>query len=277
MDTDQILLEKFIQNHSGEVLHFIEKLGAKEIAGLIESLPLQLSEQLFNQMDRYKASQCLENLNPEMAIKLIDALHPSLAATILRQVNKDLCNSLLDDLSKDKSKSIAKILSYPDNTIGAYLDPLVFTLYEDLSVEQGLTRIRESHPNIISPVSILSRNPLLVGFKEVNDLITTEITKQIHTVMNPNPPEILADINIKALLAGRDWDNSFYYLPVVDSTGVFLGVIGRDVLKNIDQKAETLDRHAQEASMALGDLFQIGLTSLFRSTSDIIWDYKQKP
>ena len=276
MDTDQLLLEKFIRNHPGEVLHFIEKLSAQEIAGLMESLPIDLSEQLCNQMDRYKASQCFENLNPEMAIKLISALHPSFAATILRQVDKILCNSILKDLSKDKSKSIATILSYPDNTVGAYLDPLVFTLYEDMSVEQGLVRIKENHPHIVSPVYILSRDQLLVGFTEVKDLIAAENTKQIHSIMNTNPPEILADISIKALLAGSDWNDLFYYLPVVDSKRVFLGVIGKDVMKNIGQKAEPLDRNAQEASQALGDLFQIGLTSLFRSTSDIIWDYKHK-
>jgi len=277
MDTDKRILERFINNHTSEALLMIENLDEEEIAVLLKSLSPELSSILLCQMDRFKAARCLEKIDPEIAIKLIETLTTSIAALILRQMDKNLRNSILDRLSSENSKSIHQILRYPDNTVGAYLDPLVFTLLQDLSISQGLERIKENQLHILSHIFVLSRDHLLVGFIELKELIKTDESKPIREVMNPNPPKILADMNINTLLEGwGGWDKSFPFLPVVDLHGIFLGVITWETLTNINKMEKTMDRHAQQASMALGDLYQIGFSSLIRSASEIIWEYKSK-
>jgi len=270
MDTDNKILEKYIKDHTLEVLRIIEKLSNEEIIGLFKSISAELSALLISKMDRFKAARCLETIDLEIAIKLISSLNISSTALILRQIEENLRNSIVDGLSIENSKLLRQILKYPDNSVGAYLDPVVFTLYEDLSIGQGLERIKESHPHVGSHVFILSRNQSLVGFIDLKELITGDLSNPIRKIMNNNPPKILAEMDIKVLLKEQAWDELFTFLPVVNLQGIFLGVIRKKTLSEIKAKEKTSDYHAKQASIALGDLYQIGFSSLIRSASEII-------
>jgi len=276
MNTDQKLLKRFIQNHTGDVLQIIEKLDNEEIAKLITILPSNEANLLLSQMDRNKAARCLQVVDIEIAIKLIEKLSPSMAVLILRQTDKHFHDSILDQLSLEHSKSIRQILAYPPDTVGAYLDPLAFTLQEDLSIGEGLEKIKEHHSNVLSHIFILSRIQLLVGFIQIKDLITNKKKKLIRAIMNPDPPKIHANINIRVLLEEQSWGESFSVLPVVNVQNIFLGIIAKETLSNINLKERSLDRQAKQASIELGTLYQIGFSSLFRTASEIIWENKTK-
>lgn len=276
MTTDQKILKNFIENHTVQVLQIIENFGEEEIAGLISILPTNLSTLLLSQMDRFKAARCLDKSDLEVAIKLIGTLSPSRAVIILRQLNQTHCDSILEGLSIERSKSLRQILSYPPDSVGAYLDPMVFTLQEDLTIGEALERIMENHSQVFSHIFILSRIQLLVGFIEMKDLIIHKKKKAIRTIMNPDPIKILADINIKVLSEGKFRNKTFSVLPVVDAQDTFLGVITSEIMIQINPEEKSLDRQAKQASMELGNLYQIGLSSLFRTATDIIWENKSK-
>jgi len=270
MDTDEKLLASFIQSHTGEVLLIIENLKEIEIADLLESLPIDLSALLLGQMDRFKAARGLEKVDLGIAIQLIEKLPISSAKVLLRQIDHSICNTLLNGLPPHASMPLRRILKYPENSVGAYLNPLVFTLFEDQSIKQGLEKIKKNDPHLQSKIFILDRNQLLVGFIELKELITNDINKPIHLLINSDFPKIVADMNITTLMEGWKYDESFPCLPVVDASGIFLGEITKLILANINPKKNTFDHEALQASSALGELYQIGLSSLFRSASEIV-------
>jgi hypothetical protein len=94
--------------------------------------------------------------------------------------------------------------------------------------------------------------------------------------MNPDPPKVLADMSISGFLKGNAWIEPFNCLAVVDSKGIFLGMISREKLSEFNHKKKTPDKQAKETSLALGNLYQIGLLSIFRTVTDIISDYESK-
>jgi magnesium transporter len=276
MDTDEKLLAKFIQNHTSEVVLKIEGLAEGEIAALLESLSYELSALLISQMDRFIAARSLEKMNLDITVQLMEKLPLHVAETLLRQLGAELRNSILSELPGKVSDSLKQILKYPKNTVGAFLDPKVFTLFEDNTVQQSMEKIKKNNPPIDTYIFIISRNQRLIGSIELRQLITTEVDKQIRSLAKRDLPKVSADMNISEVDVLWEKDGQYSQLPVVDPVGIFLGAISRETVAKRDVKKSTYDHHASQTSSALGDLYKIGFSSLFRSASEIVGNQNLK-
>lgn len=276
METDYKILERLIRNHTNETIQIIDKLEIPDIVGLLQSLPIELSSLLLCQIDRLKAARCIELADQEMQIELIESLTPSLAGNILRLLDQKNSSALLDVVSSKHSSFIRKILKYPSNTVGAYLDPWVLTLSEEISLAQGLEKIKAEQTYVKSPIFILSSEQKLVGSIDLKDFFTNDLTKSIQSAMDTGIPKILANHSLSLLAEGKIGDDRIPILPVVDIDNVFLGIFDKSASTVEDQDKISQDHLAHQTSIALGDLYQIGLTSLFRDTSELFWDTKTK-
>ena len=270
MDTDEKLLAEFIQNHTSEVVLKIEALEEGEIAALLESLSSELSALLLSQMDRFLAARSLEKMKLDTTIKLIEKLPIYVAETLLRQLGTELRNSILSELPGQVSDPLKQILKYLKNTVGAFLDPKAFTLVEDNTIQQSMEKIKKNNPTIDTYIFVISRNQRLIGSIELRQLITNEVDKQIRSLVKSDLPKVSADMNISELNDLWEKDGKYSQLPVVDPEGIFLGAISRETLAKNDAKKSTYDHHASQTSSALGDLYKIGFSSLFRSASEIV-------
>ena len=270
MDTDEKLLAEFIQNHTSEVVLKIEALEEGEIAALLESFSSELSALLLSQMDRFLAARSLEKMKLDTTIKLIEKLPIYVAETLLRQLGTELRNSILSELPGQVSDPLKQILKYLKNTVGAFLDPKAFTLVEDNTIQQSMEKIKKNNPTIDTYIFVISRNQRLIGSIELRQLITNEVDKQIRSLVKSDLPKVSADMNISELNDLWEKDGKYSQLPVVDPEGIFLGAISRETLAKNDAKKSTYDHHASQTSSALGDLYKIGFSSLFRSASEIV-------
>lgn len=276
MDTDEKLLGKFIQSHTIEVVHKIEELPEKDIAALLESFSAELSALLLSQMDRFTAMRSLEKMDLEKAILLMEKLPFQVAEVFLRQINLELRNAILTKLPEQVSDPLQQILTYPKNSVGAFINPNTFTLYEDQTVRQGLEKIKKNNPLIETQIFILNRNQTLLGSLELKELITNDDNNQIRSLGINNLPWVSANQNISDLkdIWGSEWNLS--HLPVLNSAGIFLGVITKESLAKNDPKKSTYDHHAHQTIGALGDLYKIGISGLFRSAAELVGNENSK-
>lgn len=264
MKSDLKLLEKFILNHTQEALAAVVTLEEGNLIDLFCSLPSQLSSCLLSKMGRFQGAGILERIDPAIGVQLVDELPVPAAAGFLSLVSENRSGLLISELPPEKGKTIQRILSYPKNTIGAHVNPEVFVLHQDLAVGDGLESIKSHHLPITGPIPVLSDDQSLVGYVSFKELISAEDTKRISSIMNTDPPKIQADTKVSvSLLEGWSWSEYFHPLPVVDARGLFLGVITKESLSKISAKEKAMDHRALQASSALGDLYQIGLSSLF--------------
>ncbi len=58
------------------------------------------------------------------------------------------------------------------------------------------------------------------------------------------------------------WNHELSELPVVDSEGVFIGVVSRSVSEHIAQDKKKQDHSVLDTGRALGELYLIGLSGL---------------
>jgi magnesium transporter len=213
MEIDYKILERLIRNHTNETIHIIDKLEIPDIVGFLQSLPTELSSLLFSQIDRLKAARCIESADQGMQIELIESLTPSIAGNILRLLDQKHSSAILEGVSSRHSSFIRQILKYPANTVGAYLDPWVLTLSEEISLAQGLEKIKSDQAYVKSPVFILSSEQKLVGSIDLRDFLTDDLTKSIQSVMDIGIPKVLANHSLSLLAEGKIGADRFPILP----------------------------------------------------------------
>ena len=276
METENKILEKFITIHTDETLQVIEKLGEGELIEFLKSLPVDISSLLLSKLNRLKAARCIEKADESFATELLETCAPSISASILRILDQKLIQTLLESISSEHSSAIRQIINYPEHSAGAYLDPIVFTLKENLNIGQALDLVKENNIYVQSHIFVLSSEQALVGCIELKNLITGDPAKPVRSIMKTNIPEIVANINVHALINGKIEYEELPLLPIVDIHGVFLGVIDKKSLSALKFDKESKSNDVQQASIALGDLYQIGLSSLLRSTTELLWNVKNK-
>jgi magnesium transporter len=276
MDTDLIIVESFIQNHSTDAEQIISEFDTDEILRLLKILSTETTSVLLTKMDRFRAADCIKKADLETAIQLIEPLDPLSTALIFRHLSGKYETSILEGLSSGKANSIKQILNYNENTVGAYHDPNIFTLYDDMSIHQALNEVKMNYQWVKSPIFVLSRDQRLVGYLDIKQLIINDPAHLIISVMNTDPPKIKADIDIRTFTESRGWDESFSFMPVVSNSGIFLGVLYKQILSEDKIEEKFSERQARQTSIALGDLYQIGFGSIVQSLSDILWEIKSK-
>ncbi|MGQ1785047.1 magnesium transporter MgtE N-terminal domain-containing protein [Saccharicrinis sp. GN24d3] len=265
MKIEPYILERYIENHTSDALLALENMPIDHIVVFLGSIPSNLACSLLCQMDRNRAAACLEKITPELATVLIEQLPIPNSEILLRLINVDLRNDILNQLPEKTSQNIRQILKYPKNTVGAFLNPTVFTLHEEQTVKKALAKIKKEKPHLPQHIFILNRDQLLVGHIELKQLITSDENTSIQTFMNPNPSKISATANISAVTDKATWTESLFEIPVVDNKGVFLGIVSKEALKKHTPKTSSFDNELYQTGAALGELYKIGLASFLRN------------
>ncbi len=269
MQSEDKLLENFVINHTREAVGLVEKSTEDEIIRLAVQLPAHITSRLFSLMDVFQSGHLLKKLDVETASKIMNALPVNIAAAILRPMDQESRERLLQTTDSDKIMEMRSALSFPKDTIGAYIDPAIFTLNHHLMASEALERVKTCTQSLGNYVPVLDNERILKGYLSMQDLIATSDSRtRVAAIMKPPPPSLLADTRISEnLLEGRSWPDSSQ-IPVVDSQGQFLGAINSALILEIKTTGKSSLRQAWKASGALAELYQIGLTSLFRSTDE---------
>lgn len=269
MNTEQKLLENLINQHPGNVLSQLDAYTYDEIASFLTIIPASLSGLLISKMEKYRAIRILELLDIQTSSQIIEELPLINSSILLRQGDPKFIENIMALVTRSISSQLRAMIQYPKNWVGAVSDPEVFTLFDDLTVEQSLTKIKNNKLPIYLHLFIINREQTLVGYIVMDDVIKSKPNQKINAIMHKDFVKIRADISIDFLIEGNLWDEQYLALPVVDANDHFLGVITKSILSNIQRKDKSFDRQASAAGKALGELYRIGLSSLLHSATQI--------
>ncbi|MEQ9302268.1 MAG: hypothetical protein RJQ14_00015 [Marinoscillum sp.] len=263
MNKDQLLINQFLSSHPQIALAAIEALETEEITLLVDSLSLDQSVVILSQLAPYKSGKVLEKVKPERAIACLEHLPLSNAESLLRICEKSIGSQILKGVNLDRANHLKRALTFDKDQVGAHLEPYVFTLPENMKIEKALLQIKSSGAVVRPHVFVLDDMKKLVGYLEVNELITNDSQKSTHSIMKTVSRTVFADMSVKDVL--ESWDHAFIDLPVVKVGGEFIGTVSRVTLSEVESGKSSLDNSAIKAGNALGELFTIGLTSLLGS------------
>jgi Mg/Co/Ni transporter MgtE len=276
MESDIKILENFIRNHTEEAVSLIEMMEIDQIIDLLGKFPNDLIALTLSAMDRFIATRIIFESDLEIAITLLGKCTPELTAHLIRPLNRSKSEKILSGMDSKHTSSIKLMLSFPDNTVGSIMTSDVLTLSQNITIGNALEKVRNNPTLVHSQIYILSNDNQLKGMTDLQSMISAPEINLLKSIMKTEFKSVLGSLQIETLIKDYFNDTTISILPVVDINNVFLGIVERGIVLRKTQVKNKDKKQLHQTSAALGDLFQIGLSSLIRGSADVLWNSKDK-
>jgi magnesium transporter len=258
----QRLLRSFVERHPSEAATLLSEQTADGAAIVLSTLPEASAAQALERMPSRLAAPVLVRLATERSRDLLDRLSLEHAATLLRHLEPDDRENLLDGLTA--AERLRSLMTYPQGTAGALMDPSVPALPAHLDLDTARRRLGEVSPHLALDLYAVDADQRLAGVVDLRHVLDPSRQGTLGALARPvEPLRELADLG--AMSAHPGWMHH-ETLPVVDGRSTYLGAVRAERLRQIAQEAATRRvRGGADAVLALGELFWLGVTGVFSS------------
>lgn len=264
MNTDLKIINAILNRHPNDAIRKIERLELGEIIDLVRELPVTSARQLLERMNMGKTLELLQSIDIETASTLIETALTPVSVQLLRMLPGERQEALVSRMDNEISAQIKRVLTYPESTVGAVANPFVTTLSEDQKISDARFVIGSSGLEILPNMVLLRRDRYFCGLVSLQKLLSEKDTTPLHECVETSL-SILGDMDRKTQL--ENWDFEIMHVPVIDLEGRYLGVVTKDSL--VRKKVRTQSNQAAKTtSVALGDLYRVGLSGLFYGTDE---------
>ncbi len=269
MGIDRLVIEKYFENHIDQAVKMLSLLPDNEILSIIKNLTNKNVYKVFSRIERYRAIKLIDLLEAKDCTEILTNIPSNVAVLIMRQMNKDKLNSVLAELPEKMAVQFTTMLQYDEFSAGAIMNTRLFTLTDDILIQDALENIKRFDGSINAQIFIVARDQKLKGIVNLHQLVRSNTKEELRTIIDANVPKISPEINIKSISDHIGWQD-YYALPITDADDLFLGVITLEVIRNIiETKSKNELRQFSAAGSALGELYRIGLSGLVRSAAEI--------
>ena len=214
-------------------------------------------------MTNSNGAECIFLLSAQRFSQLIAALPVDCGARLLRRLEAKRREHLLEQTPADTAALLRRILRYPEESAGALMDPRALALPEDITAAEALARIRRSPRHALYYLYITNREQKLVGVLNLRELMLAAPRELLSAAMRRDLTTLTALMGSTAIIDHPGWRN-VHALPVVDDSGIFLGVVRYETLRQLEDSNKPSQRgvNALSTVLSLGELCWVGLAGV---------------
>ena len=193
-------------------------LGPEDAADIIEELADALGADI------------LEDLPIHEAASIIEEMESDRRADVLGELDEEDAEAILNQMDPEEAEDARELLQYSDDTAGGIMIT-EYLAYPDsttiIEVQEDLRKKAESNSDYgVQYAYVESKEGKLVGVLRLRDLFFAPANTPIRTIMIANPIFVFTSTTLDELddLLER---YPFWGLPVVDDSGVLVGIVLR--------------------------------------------------
>jgi magnesium transporter len=244
-----------------EVRRLLAELHPAEVAHVLESVPADARETVWELLPAEPTGEVLLHLNEELRATLMQRMAPEdlVAATegldtddladILPAMPEQVVQEVMLALEEQERQRLESVLSYPEDTAGGLMDLDTLVVRGDINLDVVLRylRWRGEIPETTDTLFVANREGKYMGLLTLRDLLTNDPTLTVAEVMQRDVEGIPADMpdwEVAQLFQHRDLVTA----PVVDSDGKLLGRI------TIDDVVDVIREDADHSLMSMAGL-----------------------
>ncbi len=236
----QLLHEEFFTNYHEEAAQILETFQITDILRLMQSTTGKNIANLLACMSPVVAAEVITAMSTDLLSQTLPEMSPAIAASLLQRLDEHLSNAILTRIPSRHAQEIRSYMEYPPDSVGGLMDPGVFTVPEDLTVEEAMAQVRSRAPKDIHDLYIVDRNQTLVGKLSVRDLLLIEPDERLQSVMHRDLSAI-HPLESREQIVELFSQRLLFTIPVVDLDGHLLGVIRNQDIVKASQEDATAD------------------------------------
>lgn len=218
----------FVENHPEDAARVLERLPLDNTAAFLESLPIRLGALVIRQMLAPHAARCIETLPLEVAAGIVSSLGIQSGAAVLRYLAPVRRERIIEQLHTAGTMGLRLVLGYPEDTVGAKMDPQAPAFVPDTLVSVAMDRLREGDAQI-AYVYVINPDHRLQGIVSLDVLLRAGSKLALSQIMQPATFSLPAHASVAAVQRHPGW-NRFHRLPVVEHNDRFVGALDHKLL-----------------------------------------------
>lgn len=215
-----------------EVAEFIELVGPSEALLTFEFVPFELQKETLKKLPRSILQQ------------LISLMSPDDRADLVEELDEESRERLLSLLMKAERQNILKLITYPEDSAGAYMTTDYAFLHPEVVIREALNQLRLQAPRkeTIYYVYIVDHSRRLTGIVSLEDLIMGRPDQPVAEIMHANVISVRVDDDIEQV-AKEMTHYDFLAMPVVDPDQRLVGIITYDDIFDVMNEEATEDMY----------------------------------
>ena len=223
MNGHERLVAEYLRLHAAAAARLLEAMPVEQTNAVLGSVDAPTAAPVFAQMLPTYAAQCLELQPPSGGALLLERLGTQEAAAILRHLGRDTRGAVLDSLGPQWVMAFKLLLSYPANTVGAWVEPRVLTLPDDCNAGEARDRIAGSAQPVQVRIYVLDRSRRIRGAIRGLSLLQVPSRRSLTAVLEP-AEALWAREPLATAQDHQVWERNTE-APVINRDEEFIGVM----------------------------------------------------
>jgi magnesium transporter len=249
-----------------DLAELLADCATEERAVLFRLLPRELAAETFEYLPFDAQEELLRGLGDEQVARVLDDMRPDDRTAFLEELPGQVTARLLNLLSPPERSVARSLLGYPEESIGRLMTPDYVAIRETWPMEQVLAHVRRygSDSETLNILYVVDDHGKLLDDVRIREVLLAAPDKQVADLMDRELVALNAtDDQETAVAAFRRYDRTA--LPVVDSSGVLVGIVTVDDVLDVAEEEATEDIQKLGGSEALEDPYlAVGLLTLVR-------------
>lgn len=237
-----------------DLADLITRLPEDEQVLVFRTLPHDLAADTFSYLHFIAQKKLLKAMAREDVAGIINEMPPDDRTTLLEELPADAMHQLMQVLSPAERKVAQALLGYPEHSIGRLMTPDFVAVHDSMTVKQVLDYIREhgQDKETLNVIYVVDENDRLIDDVRIRNLLVKPLESRIADIRDSSFIALNArDLETTAIEIFRKYDRTA--LPVVDSSGVLVGIVTIDDVLDVAERAATQEVQRIGGSEALDE------------------------
>src|SRR5262245_24484649 len=241
------LREVFREWPPADVAEVILDLPEDEQVIIFRVLPHDLAADVFEYIGIEEQQKLLRAMAHEQVVGILNEMAPDDRTALLEELPSDAARKLIRFLTPEERRIATALLGYPEDSVGRLMTPDFIAVKEDWTVQEVLDYIRAygQDTETLNVIYVVDDRGKLIDDIRMREFLLKSLTSPVRDLMQKTFVALnVTDSQHDAVNVFRKYDSTV--LPVIDSTGVLLGIV------NIDDLIDVAEQEAPEDIQKLG-------------------------
>lgn len=225
-----------------DIAEVMFELTESEQAIIFRLLPHDLATDTFEYLDFDSQMNLLKAMGKEEVASILNEMSPDDRTALLEELPGSAAKQLIMLLSHEERKIAQTLLNYPENSVGRLMTPYYIAVKPEWNMEETLSFIRENgnDSETLNIIYVVDSKGKLIDDIKIRDILLAPLTSKISDLMDENFIVLnVHDDQEKAVDIFKRYDR--IALPVIDATGLLLGIVTIDDVLDVAEEEATED------------------------------------
>ena len=236
------LRELFREWPPADVADVILDLPDDEQVIIFRVLPAALAADVFEYIGIEEQQKLLRAMAHEQVVAILNEMSPDDRTALLEEMPSVAARQLIRLLTPEERRVATNLLGYPEDSVGRLMTPDFIQVKEDWTVQHVLDYVREygRDSETLNFVYVVDERGKLIDDVRMREFLLRPLTAKVSDIRDQSFVALnVGDSQQDALNVFRKYDRAA--LPVVDSSGVLVGIVTADDMLDVAEKEATED------------------------------------